>query len=261
MRFRPCGRDSIRGPGDERPRHEHIMKRQKVAFARRYCDALQEHLERGRRALAQPARRLGRQAVALGLETLDLARIHKAVLDGMTTARGSSAAKSRMAKRADAFFAEAVTPIEKTHRAGVNAAAQLVRKSEALHRRTVQLASARCLLRNGIVRRHAAEAALKTRRRHYAKLLGKSRHLQKHLQRLAHGILSAQENDRKKLSHELRDEIAQTLLAINVGLLTLKKGAARHAGGLAKEIASTQRLVRRSAHTINRFARTVRRSE
>jgi signal transduction histidine kinase len=252
---------SIPGPGNERPRNEHIMKRQMVAFVRRYHDALQEHLQRGPRALAQPARQLGRQAVALGLETLDLARIHKTALEGMTNPRGSSAAKVRMAKRADAFFAEAVTPIEKTHRAGVNAAAQLVRKSKALHRRTVQLASARGHLRKGIVRRHAAEATLQTRRRHYAKLLGKSRHLQKHLQRLAHGILSAQENDRKKLSHELRDEIAQTLLAINVGLLRLKKGAARHTEGLAKEIASTQRLVRRSAHTIDRFARTVRRSK
>ena len=46
-----------------------------------------------------------------------------------------------------------------------------------------------------------------------------------HLRRLTHQILSAQEAERKKISHELRDEIAQTLLGINVRLLTLKRAA------------------------------------
>jgi len=72
---------------------------------------------------------------------------------------------------------------------------------------------------------------------------------------LTHEILSAQENGRKKISRDLRDEIAQTLLGINVRLLTLKKGATARNEGLAKEIASTQRLVKRSVKTINRFAR------
>ena len=82
-----------------------------------------------------------------------------------------------------------------------------------------------------------------------------SRRLQKHLQRLTHQILSAQEDKRKKISRELQDEIAQTLLGINVRLLTLKKAAAANAEGLKKEIASTQRLVDKSVKTIKRFAR------
>ena len=75
------------------------------------------------------------------------------------------------------------------------------------------------------------------------------------MQHLTHRILSAQEDKRKKISHDLQDEIAQTLLGINVRLLTLKKAAGRNAKGLKKEIASTQRLVDKSVKTIERFAR------
>jgi signal transduction histidine kinase len=88
--------------------------------------------------------------------------------------------------------------------------------------------------------------------------LEESRRLQAHLQHLTHQILSAQEDKRKKISHDLQDEIAQTLLGINVRLLTLKKEAALNTEGFKKEIASTQRLVDKSVRSIKRFAREVR---
>ena len=75
------------------------------------------------------------------------------------------------------------------------------------------------------------------------------------MQQLIHQILSAQENERKKISHDLQDEIAQTLLGINVRLLALKKGAAVRPQGFAKEIAGTQRMVEKSVKSIDRFAR------
>jgi len=65
----------------------------------------------------------------------------------------------------------------------------------------------------------------------------------------------AQEDDRLKLSHELRDEIAQTLLGINVRLLLLKQAARNKAKGLKNEITSTQRLVVRSATLVRQLAR------
>jgi signal transduction histidine kinase len=99
------------------------------------------------------------------------------------------------------------------------------------------------------------EQALKKSVEHSRKLLKESRDLQKHLQRLTHQILSAQENKRKRISRDLHDEIAQTLLGINVRLLTLKKEAANDASGLKKEIASTQQLVDKSVKSIKRFAR------
>ena len=59
------------------------------------------------------------------------------------------------------------------------------------------------------------------------------------------------------MSHELQDEIAQTLLGINVRLLTLKKEAAENAQSFKKEIASTQRLVDKAGARIKRFAREI----
>jgi signal transduction histidine kinase len=88
-----------------------------------------------------------------------------------------------------------------------------------------------------------------------AKVLKESLQLQKQLRQLTHSVLVAQENEREKLSHELRDEIAQTLLALNVRLLLLKQTARNKAGGLKNEIASAQRLVVKSATLVRRLAR------
>jgi signal transduction histidine kinase len=84
--------------------------------------------------------------------------------------------------------------------------------------------------------------------------LDESLPLQKRLQHLTHRILSAQEDKRKTISHDLQNEIAQTLLGINVRLLTVKKAAGLNDKSLQKEIASTQRLVDKSVKTIERFA-------
>jgi signal transduction histidine kinase len=109
-------------------------------------------------------------------------------------------------------------------------------------------------LKRGIVRRRAADQALKRSGKHGVKLLAESRRLREHLRHLTHEILSAQEDERQKISRQLHDEIAQTLLGINVRLLTLKNAAQANAAGLKKEIASTQRLVKQSVLTINQFA-------
>jgi signal transduction histidine kinase len=61
------------------------------------------------------------------------------------------------------------------------------------------------------------------------------------------------------MSHELQDEIAQTLLGINVRLLTVKRAAGLNDQSLQKEIASTQRMVGQSVQSINRFAHELER--
>ena len=59
----------------------------------------------------------------------------------------------------------------------------------------------------------------------------------------------------RKSACELQDEIAQTLLGINVRLLSLKQEARNNTKGLKNEIASTQRLVVKSAKSVRRVAR------
>ena len=66
------------------------------------------------------------------------------------------------------------------------------------------------------------------------------------------------EDSRERMSLELRDEIAQTLLGINVRLLTLKQQVAMNAESIRRDIADTQKLVEESVKSITRFARQIR---
>jgi signal transduction histidine kinase len=143
----------------------------------------------------------------------------------------------------------------KKHQAAFNASVSLARLNKTLGRRTADLAASNRSLKEGIIQRKSAEQALRKTGAHSAKLLRESYHLQRHLRHLVHRILSAQEVERTKISRELHDEVAQTLLGINVRLLTLKKAAHGDTANLRKEIANTQHLVRKSLQSINRFAR------
>ena len=127
------------------------------------------------------------------------------------------------------------------------------RKSSALSGR--YLAASNRSLKQGIAQRKTVEEALEQSGERYKALLEESLALQEHLRRLTYQILTAQEAERKKISHDLRDEIAQTLLGINVRLLTLKQEARNNTKGLKNEIASTQRLVLKSAKSVRRVAR------
>ena len=230
------------------------MKRKLSRLSQRYAIALRTHLEAGLRASLQPAVALGRQAVALGLETLELARIHERAFAML----GPSHAKQRSIKGAEIFFTEAITPIIETHRAARQSRLDLVRLTQTLNERTTELAATNRQLQRGILRRKSVEAALKKSGVHYSKLLKDSLHLQAGLRQLTHQVLAAQEDERKKMSHGLQDEIAQTLLGINARLLSLKQEARANTHGLKNEIATTQRLVAKSARSVRRVAREFR---
>ena len=249
----PACRCEIKHPGEFRRRQYGNMNQKLIRLSQRYVAALKKHVRQGSRAIApcEPARRLGREAAVLKLETLDVARIHQGALATLEASRS----RDGVIERAEIFFAEAITPIEETHRAALKSNVDLSKLRQTLGRRTMDLAASHRSLKQVIVRRKMVERSLKKSGEHSRKLLKESRRLQKHLQQLAHQLLSAQEDKRKKISRDLHDEIAQTLLGINVRLLTLKKEAAVDAGSLKKEIVSTQRLVDKSVKSIKRFAR------
>jgi signal transduction histidine kinase len=235
---------------DHRQRIRHkIMETKLTRLSRQYTTALRKHLKQERGASLHPAQRLGRGAMASGLEALDLTRIHEIAIARLVSPSYTPAIRKRMIKQAEIFFVEAITPIETTHRAVQEAKVLLNRRNG-----TVDLAVSNRCLKLGIVQRKAAEKAFKKSGEHFTQLLKESRQLQKHLRYQTHQIMSAQEDERGKISRELYDEVAQTLLGINVRLLMLKKGAASNTKGLKNEIASTQRLLKESVQSINRFA-------
>jgi signal transduction histidine kinase len=222
------------------------MKQKLIRLTEQYTAALEKQLKHGPRASLLPALALGRQAVALGLETLDLARIHEAALVALELSQSNNA----FARLAGIFFAEANTAIETTHRGARQNQFELSRLVTALGRRTEELAVSSQQLQRGVVRRKAVEDDLARRGEDHRKCLEESLELQKRLRRLTHQVLAAQEDERKKISHELRDEIAQTLLGINIRLLSLKQEARCKSTGLKNSIDGTRQLVASSARSV-----------
>ena len=234
------------------------MKRKLFELSRRYQAALREHLKRGRHANLESARGLGSQAMSAGLQTLDLAKLHEQTLVTEVLPVCPAGKRDALIKQAGIFFAVAITPIEETHRTAREATAHLKRFIETLSRRTVELAASNLELSLEIAQRKAAEEALKKSEHHYSELLKKSDHLQQQLRHLSRQILLAQEDERKKISRELHDVIAQTLTGINIRLAALKKEAATNIKGLDGNIARTQRLVEKSVNIVHEFARELR---
>jgi len=231
------------------------MKRK---FSRRYQKALLTHLRQGPRAGLQTARGLGQRAIAAGLQTLDMAKLHEQILVTQVLPGCPANKRAMLIKQAGIFFTEAITPIEKIHRSPREAAIHLNQIVEMLSQRTVELAASNLALQLEIVQRKAVEEALKKSEHHYSDLLEESDRLQQELRQLSRQILLAQEEERKEISRELHDVIAQTLTGINVRLAALARAAAVNTKGLDRNIASTQRLVARSVDIVHRFARELR---
>jgi len=132
------------------------------------------------------------------------------------------------------------------------------RKRAEAQRQLDVLSASNRKLKQEIARRQAVEKSLRKSERHQTRLLEQSRHMQEQLRNLSHQVLQAQEEERKRISRELHDVIAQTLTGINVRLATLKKEAALNTKGLDRNIARTQELVEHSVEIIHQFARELR---
>ena len=223
-------------------------------WSRHYQTALRKHIEQGPGASLQPAAKLGRQAVTLGMETLDVAKAHEEALMALASPSGSSRVRKRMIARARMFFDEAIVPIEKTHRPALNAAVRADQLNQTLHQRAKESADSNRRLKRTILQRRKVEEALKKSGKHHAKLMSDSHRLLEHLRRLTYRCMSAQEDGRKSVSHQLRNDVAQGLLGIHVRLLTANKAAKTSRKSLEKEIGSAQRLVRESRKKVARFA-------
>ena len=154
------------------------MKTKLSSLSEQYLTALRTHLEPGPMGNLQPAGELGRQALGIGLQTLDLARIHERSLTTLMPPGGFSGTRNGVIKRAETFFIEAITPIEQSHRVAMETNVQLNQLNQTLRQRTIELAAANRRLKQEIVRRRAGEEALKKNQQHYRQLLEQSCHQQ-----------------------------------------------------------------------------------
>ncbi|MEO0017465.1 MAG: hypothetical protein RLZZ522_748 [Verrucomicrobiota bacterium] len=191
-----------------------------------YQAKLRQHLAHGTGADLEPAREMGRNAVSLGLETLDLAQIHELALAALVLPTASATTNAALVGLAGLFFAEAITPIEQTHRGAREAATHLNLIIKTLSQRTLELADSVEELKQEIIERKAVEESLRTSELASSLLLEQSHQMQDELRHLSRQLLSAQEDERRRISRELHDVIGQTLTGINVRLAGLKADSA-----------------------------------
>ena len=133
-----------------------------------------------------------------------------------------------------------------------------LKAAEEAQRRSEDLSVANGKLQQEIARRQVVETALKQSEEHQRRLLRESGLMQEQLRHLSHQLLRAQEEERKRISRDLHDQVAQTLVGLNVHLAALTQAATVNAKGLRREIARTQRLIEESVEVVHRFARELR---
>jgi PAS domain S-box-containing protein len=133
-----------------------------------------------------------------------------------------------------------------------------LKRAEEAQRRMDDLTAANRDLEREIGRRQKVETALRKSEEHQNQLLEESRRMQEQLRHLSHQILQVQEEERKRISRDLHDQVAQALVGINVHLTALTQQKTVNTNQLKQEIARTQRLVEESVDTVHRFARELR---
>jgi signal transduction histidine kinase len=179
-------------------------------------------------------------------------RIHERIVSTCTRDLTNKRQKTQMLKRAARFFAEVtaiagVSPQKRTDK-------EWLKSLEVLSRHALELAAIRKELQQALKEKNDALVILQKNQLHHAQLLKKSENLQLQLRRLSRKLLTAQEDERLKISRDLHDVIAQTLSGINIKLALLKQQSQNHSKNLVRNISSTQRLVEKSVHIVHQFA-------
>lgn len=234
------------------------MEASLTSFTRNYLIGLSKHLKEDLAVKPVSAKELGLRAVTLGLETLDLAKVHEEALVSIVSHCETPDDRETMIRRAGRFFAEVIMPIELTHRGAREGNAHLKVMVGQLTKRTQELADSNQELVNEISHRNALEESLRASEQESSELLEKSRQFQEELRLLSRRVLFAQEEERKRNSRELHDLIAQTLTGINLQLSILKARTVSDTKEFHKNIEVTQRLVEKSVDLVHRFARDLR---
>ncbi|MGZ0709199.1 histidine kinase [Coraliomargarita sp. W4R53] len=211
-----------------------MIKTKISSYAQQYQQALRRHLEEasfGSEHL-NAARSLGREAVESGLNVLDIVRIHDQAMRAIE-AKPSAETKppSDELSAGGAFLLESLAEVEVQNRQRYEAT------RDALELRERELAN---------------------KSASYDELLVESRRLQEQSQQLSHRILLAQEEERREISRELHDQVAQILAGVNVRLAALREIGVLGRQNLERSLVQTQQMIEESVDTVHRFALRLR---
>jgi PAS domain S-box-containing protein len=131
-------------------------------------------------------------------------------------------------------------------------------EAEKVQRHLEMMTASNLKLKQEIVRRQKVEEKLHETEYVQSRLLEHSLHQQVELRSMSHKILHAQEDERKRISRELHDVIAQTLAGINIHVAALTHKNSDDLGELKQRIADTQKILENSMKVIHQFALELR---
>jgi signal transduction histidine kinase len=219
---------------------------------------LRRYLSEQQEKLLQQAYELGRGAIARGLGVLDVARLHQRALASCLPPVLPGKIKSRTLKAAETFFMETLSPFEAAHRGFRKANLELRQVNQSLEQRNAELDRINRALAREVRQRKRTEKALRQSEDHYRQLFRHARLMQENLRSLSQRILHAQEEERKRISRELHDEVGQALTAASTGLEMLQRNGVADARQLKKKIVDTQNFLAQTMDLVHRFARELR---
>lgn len=224
---------------------------------RGYRPALRQHLDNDPALAPDAAACLGVRAAKNGLGPSDLVRIHEASVIALASeAPGRDAAKTT--RRAKRFLAMAMAALEPPAVKPSGSEAKLKATIGSLRQRAGELATRNAELRAEIRHHRSVEAGLKAAEIRSGRLLQESRREQESLRLLSRKLLSAQEDERKRISRDLHDVIAQALTGINLRLAGINLQTTADAKKLLRKIAIAQKLLEKSMDAVHRFAVNLR---
>ncbi len=221
-----------------------------------YLTALRKHLAEGTETDLSSATKLGRQALRSGVSVSDMSLIHEEAQQVLLSPTLALDDCEKRSLSIGAFFRQALAPLEAA--AGVSPPAPGKKAKSQPSTAAADLTRLKQQLRRETAKRKVFEKTNKERRQQYVQLQAESKVMQRQLRDLTYKLLCAQEEERKRISRELHDDISQILTGINVRLAALKIEASTNTGSVTRKISNAQRLVEKSLATVHRFARELR---
>jgi len=230
------------------------MKKTPAALMRLYEDALNDYIKSGKTAIPASAQSIACNSCNTLANATVLIDRHEAIVREATQLPCTAAKRILTADRAAQFLASAISPpVLPCGDACSNCDVRRIAIAALLDRSFVQATVFKQMSeKNALLL--AEKQSLKKSQAHCASLLKKSIKMQQELRRLTQQLISAQEDERLKISRELHDVIAQTLTGINIRLATLKQQASLKGKDFNTQIDSTQRMVEKSVNIVHRFA-------